>query len=90
MQIVKVDTETGEFKTWKENEFTFPGEAQFVSRPGAVSEDDGVLLAAVTDVRKGTPDFLLVLDAKDLSEIARAEVDVHVPNVIHGIFVPNQ
>ncbi|XP_067003223.2 beta,beta-carotene 15,15'-dioxygenase [Anabrus simplex] len=85
--VLKVDAETGETKTWKENEYTYPGEPQFVSRPGAVDEDDGVLLTAVTDVRKEHPDFLLVLNAEDLTEIARAEVNVHIPNVLHGIFV---
>lgn len=87
--LLKVDVETGDVKTWKENEFTYPGEVQFVPCPGSASEDDGILLATVTDVRKGEPDFLLVLDAKSFTELARAEVTVHIPNVIHGIFLSN-
>lgn len=88
-QLIKVDVETGDAKTWKESEYMYPGEVQFVPCPGSSSEDDGILLAAVTDVRKGEPDFLLVLDAKNLTEVARAEVTVHIPNVIHGLFLPS-
>lgn len=87
--LIKVDVETGDVKTWRENEYTYPGEVQFVPCPGSASEDDGVLLATVTDVRKGESDFLLVLDAKSFTEVARAEVTVHIPNVIHGLFLPN-
>jgi beta,beta-carotene 9',10'-dioxygenase len=87
-QLIKVDVETGDVKTWRESEYTYPGEAQFVPCPGSASEDDGILLATVTDVRKGEPDFLLVLDAKSFTEVARAEVTVHIPNVIHGLFLP--
>ncbi|KDR21650.1 beta,beta-carotene 15,15'-dioxygenase-like [Zootermopsis nevadensis] len=87
--LIKVDVETGDAKTWKESEYMYPGEVQFVPCPGSSSEDDGILLAAVTDVRKGEPDFLLVLDAKNLTEVARAEVTVHIPNVIHGLFLPS-
>ncbi|GFG28821.1 hypothetical protein Cfor_02008, partial [Coptotermes formosanus] len=81
--LLKVDTETGDIKTWKENQYTYPGEVQFVPCPGSSSEDDGILLATVNDVRRGEPDFLLVLDAKSFTEIARAEVTVHVPSGIH-------
>lgn len=88
-QLVKVDVETGDVKTWKESEYMHPGEVQFVPCPGSASEDDGILLAAVTDIRKGEPDFLLVLDAKNLTEVARAEVAVDIPNVLHGLFIPS-
>jgi len=86
--LIKVDTDTGDIKMWKENQYTYPGEVQFVPCPGSSSEDDGILLATVTDTRRGEPDFLLVLDASSFTEIARAEVTVHVPNAIHGIFLP--
>lgn len=34
------------------------------------------------------PGFLLVLDAKTLSELARAEVSVNIPVTLHGMFNP--
>lgn len=48
----------------------------------------GVLLSVV--VKPGTEKaaFLLVLDAKTLSELARAEVRVNIPVTLHGMFNP--
>jgi beta,beta-carotene 9',10'-dioxygenase len=57
----------------------------FVARPDAEREDDGVLLSVVLDARSETS-FLLVLDASDLSELARAEVPHHIPFGFHGQF----
>lgn len=78
---------TGAVLTWKEHDEVIPGEAAFVPRPGATEEDDGVLVAGVTDTREGKRDFLVVLNAKTLQEIARAEVDAHVPHLIHALFL---
>ncbi|RZF43304.1 hypothetical protein LSTR_LSTR001565 [Laodelphax striatellus] len=86
--LVKVDTRTGCVDTWKESESIFPGEPQFVQSPNPLAEDDGILLSCVTDLRANMQDFLLILDARTMTEIARAEVDCHVPNVIHGLFIP--
>ncbi|XP_046405913.1 beta,beta-carotene 15,15'-dioxygenase-like [Ischnura elegans] len=88
--IVKVNTLTGEVTTWKEGPYTFAGEVQFIPRTSGstqVEEDDGILLSCITDIRREEPDYLLILNAKDLTEIARAEVSVQVPIAIHGIFI---
>jgi beta,beta-carotene 9',10'-dioxygenase len=83
-QIVKVDV--AERSTIAHSEANcFPGEPVFVSRPGADREDDGVLLSVVLDAAAGRS-FLLVLDAGDLSEIARAEAPHHIPFGFHGQF----
>jgi carotenoid cleavage dioxygenase-like enzyme len=58
----------------------------FVARPQAEREDDGVLLSVVLDAAAGTS-FLLVLDAADLSERARAQVPYHIPFGFHGQFM---
>lgn len=34
------------------------------------------------------PAFLLILSATDLTEIARAEVDVMIPVTLHGMYKP--
>ncbi len=52
---------------------------------GPALEDDGVLLSVVLDADAGTS-FLLVLDARDLSELARAEAPHHIPFGFHGQF----
>lgn len=50
-----------------------PGEPVFVPSPEHRGEDDGVCLSVVLDAARGTS-FLLVLDAADFGELARAEV----------------
>jgi beta,beta-carotene 9',10'-dioxygenase len=57
----------------------------FVARPDAEHEDDGVLLSVVLD---GSADssFLLVLNAADLTEVARAQAPHHIPFSFHGQF----
>jgi carotenoid cleavage dioxygenase-like enzyme len=57
----------------------------FVADPGADGEDEGVLLSIVLDGRKGNS-FLVVLDARSLEELARAEVPHHIPFGFHGQF----
>jgi beta,beta-carotene 9',10'-dioxygenase len=88
--IVKVDTLEHSTTSWSAPN-CYAGEPVFVARPGAASspqkenEDDGVLLSVVLDARAGTS-FLLVLDARDLSELARAEAPHHIPFGFHGQF----
>ncbi|HEY2216329.1 MAG TPA: carotenoid oxygenase family protein, partial [Solirubrobacteraceae bacterium] len=79
-----IDTHDGSALSWSESG-CFPGEPVFVARPGAEREDDGVLLSVVLDVVAETS-FLLVLDAADLSELARASVPHHIPFGFHGQF----
>ena len=83
-RIAKVDTETGHTISWSEPG-CYPGEPVFVAEPGGESEDDGVLLSVVLD-GGAERSFLLVLDAGDLSELARAEVPHHIPFGFHGQF----
>ena len=47
-------------------------------------EDDGVLLSVVLDASRRTS-YLLVLDARDMSELARASVPHHIPFGFHGL-----
>jgi beta,beta-carotene 9',10'-dioxygenase len=60
--------------------FLFQSEPVFVEKPNPTSEDDGVLLTMVLSDKQN--DFLSVLDAKTLEEIARAEL----PNDVKGKF----
>ena len=83
-RIVKADVVERRSTTWSE-EGCFPGEPVFVAAPDADGEDEGVLLSIVLDGRKGNS-FLLVLDARSLDELARAEVPHHIPFGFHGQF----
>jgi beta,beta-carotene 9',10'-dioxygenase len=70
--------------SWAESG-SYPGEPVFVARPEAQGEDDGVLLSVVLDSVAGSS-FLLILDATDLGELARARVPHHIPFGFHGQF----
>ncbi len=83
-RIVKADLEHRETSTWSEPG-CFPGEPVFVAAPGAADEDEGVLLSVVLDSEAGRS-FLLVLDAHDLRELARAEAPHQIPFGFHGQF----
>jgi len=83
-RIVRADLADGTTTEWSEPG-QYPGEPVFVARPGAEDEDDGVLLSVVLDSRKGNS-HMLVLDARDLTELARAEAPHHIPFGFHGQF----
>ena len=83
-RIVKVDVERRESSEWSEDG-RYPGEPVFVAAPEARDEDGGVLLSVVFDAERGNS-FLLVLDAHNLEELARAEVPHHIPFGFHGQF----
>ena len=72
-----------------ENTVTWPSEPVFVEKPGAKEEDDGVILTLVLGDKY---DFLIVLDAKTLEEIGRAELpeNVKATYTFHGFFTDNK
>ncbi len=52
-------------------------------------EDNGVIVSVVLDtIRKIS--YLLFLDARTMTEIARADISTHIPLTCHGFFEPNQ
>ncbi|KAI5608599.1 beta,beta-carotene 15,15'-monooxygenase, partial [Silurus asotus] len=84
-KIAKVDTVRKTHLEWAEED-CFPSEPKFVASPGAVDEDDGVILSSVVSVNPQKSPFMLVLDAKTLKEIARASVNTFVHLDLHGVF----
>jgi beta,beta-carotene 9',10'-dioxygenase len=81
-QIVKADVAERRTAVWEEPG-SYPGEPVFVAAPDAEAEDEGVLLSVVLNGERGNS-FLLVLDARSLDELARAEVPHHIPFGFHG------
>lgn len=68
-----------------------PSEPIFVPRPGAIEEDDGVVLVIELDGVKGRS-ALVIIDAQSFQEIGRAEVDgggFVVPHHFHGAWCGN-
>lgn len=82
----KTDVRTGECVVWERHAHT-PGEAIFVPDPNGTAEDEGALLSMVLDGLTGRS-YLLCLDARDLSEIGRADVDVPMALGLHGVHLP--
>ncbi|KAF2624929.1 beta,beta-carotene 9',10'-dioxygenase [Macroventuria anomochaeta] len=82
--IAKFDNITQTSIFW-ECEGHTPGEPIFVADPEGKAEDDGVLLTVVLDgyVERS---YLLVLRARDLMELGRAEVPGPVAFGFHGAF----
>lgn len=86
-QLVKLDTVSKAKKTWYEPG-RFPSEPVFIERPGAKDEDDGVIVSAVVGTG-GQSSFLLVLNAADFTELARATIPGRLPQSLHGNFFPD-
>ena len=77
--------------SWHE-ENCFPSEAQFVPKPTKAGEDKiteedaGVLISIVMDSARATS-FVLVLNAQDLSVLARVELNKLIPlSFAHGSY----
>lgn len=83
-RLVKIDAESGDSVVWQESG-CLAGEPVFVADPEGSAEDDGVLLSLVLD-GSAERSMLLVLDARDMSELARAEISRPVPPGFHGNF----
>ncbi|XP_045495343.1 carotenoid isomerooxygenase-like [Colias croceus] len=85
--LVKVNTDTGDVITWKETN-SYPSEPVFIPRPGAVDEDDGVLVSAVLWSDDENAIDLIVLDARTMQELGRAKFRTPspAPKCLHGWF----
>lgn len=62
-----------------------PGEAMFISRPGGVEEDDGVLVGTVYD-GPSQQSYLNILDARSMHQIAKAYLPFFLPFPLHSNF----
>lgn len=80
--IIKFDCETKEICLWADHGHS-PGEPIFVANPGGVNEDDGVLLSVVLDGFR-EHSYLLCLDARNLTELGRANMKGAVGFGFHG------
>ncbi|KAF9070227.1 carotenoid oxygenase [Rhodocollybia butyracea] len=84
--IIKLDMQNinGGHKLWGIAGYT-PSEPIFVPRPGAETEDDGVVLTVVLDGIRGKS-MLVILNAQDMTECARAEMETVFPIGFHGVW----
>nr|XP_048293311.1 beta,beta-carotene 15,15'-dioxygenase isoform X1 [Myodes glareolus] len=87
-KILKYDVLTKSSLKWGE-ECCWPAEPVFVPTPGAKDEDDGVILSAIVSTDPQKLPFLLILDAKTFTELARASVHADLHLDLHGLFIPD-
>jgi carotenoid cleavage dioxygenase-like enzyme len=66
---------------------TYSGEVVFSPRPGSTADDDGWLVTVLTDIRERASS-LVVLDARELREVARARLPIQVPLGFHAEWAP--
>lgn len=83
-KLLKIDVKSGQSLEWSAADHHC-SEAIFVPDPASNSEDAGSLLSVCHDGATGKS-FLLVLDAKNMTEVARAYSPMHVPAGFHGGF----
>ncbi|XP_039751463.1 carotenoid isomerooxygenase [Pararge aegeria] len=90
-RIIKVDTETGNYKQWYEPQ-CYPSEPIFIPHPDAKDEDDGVLLSSVLWGDNDHAVTLIVLNAKNLEEMARVDFTTpsQTPRCFHGWYFPDR
>jgi beta,beta-carotene 9',10'-dioxygenase len=83
--IVKIDLERGDAVSFSEPATIF-GEPLFAAGPGAVGEDDGVLLTVGSD-RDAASSMLAIIDARTMALLAAARVPSAIPLGFHGSFL---
>ena len=88
--LIKVDVETKEAKTWvRDHDMQIAAEPVFVPKPDAIDEDDGVVLAPVVNFKESEQPFVVVLDARTFTEIARCKIQQRLPLGFHAQFYNN-
>lgn len=81
--LLKVDLLDKSVKRWSVHGQT-AGEAIFIADPDSTEEDGGILLTVVLDGIAGKS-YLLALDAKDLTEVGRANANGAIGFGFHGL-----
>jgi len=82
--IQKINVQSGHIQLWKKDHY-YPGEAIFVARDNATSEDDGVLLSIVYHAGMQCS-LLAIIDAITMQDIAEVFLPFHLPFGLHGHF----
>ncbi|MBD2343824.1 carotenoid oxygenase family protein [Anabaena subtropica] len=89
--IIKYDLHNGKSQTHEYGQGRYGGEAVFVARPGAKSEDDGWLVTYVYDHAEESSE-LFVVNAQDVNSepVARVLLPQRVPYGFHGAWVSEE
>ncbi|MFN9710551.1 MAG: carotenoid oxygenase family protein, partial [Bacteroidota bacterium] len=82
--LVKIDCSNGNAYYWHQED-CYPGEPFFQPSPHSINDEDGILISIVLDAAK-EKSFLLLLDATNMQEIARASLPEAIVYGFHGEF----
>ncbi|GAV65543.1 RPE65 domain-containing protein, partial [Cephalotus follicularis] len=83
--LTKIDLLEKKVKNWYD-EGAVPSEPFFVARPGAIEEDDGVVISMVSE--QNGDGYAVLLDGSTFEEIAKAKFPYGLPYGLHGCWVP--
>lgn len=83
--IIKINIPTWEHKQFRKP-WCFFGEPIFIASPDATSEDDGVLISTWLKP-DSNESFLVILEAKTMTEIAYCTSQHIIPLWLHGTFI---
>jgi all-trans-8'-apo-beta-carotenal 15,15'-oxygenase len=81
--ITKIDLVTKERQNWTAAPTGFVSEPVFVAKPQSQSEDDGWLITLVYEGDRNETD-VVILNAIDLSVVAKLHLPHHLPYGLHG------
>jgi beta,beta-carotene 9',10'-dioxygenase len=84
-KLIKLDLIDNDVLDWQEDS-CFPGEAVYIPQNNNAEEDNGIVLSVVLNA-KNQNSFLLMLDAKNMQELARATIPNIMPFGFHGQFI---
>lgn len=84
-RLVKYNLAERSATTWAPDGEAYPGEPLFEAAPGADGEDTGVIVTTLLDADAERTD-LVVLDAREMTELARATGVHRLPYGFHGQF----
>jgi beta,beta-carotene 9',10'-dioxygenase len=83
-QLIKIDLNSARHHIWQ-CKGCYPTEPVFIAKPNSKDEDDGIILSLVLDAL-AQKSFVVILDAKNLKEIARIYAPHHIPFTVHSKF----
>jgi all-trans-8'-apo-beta-carotenal 15,15'-oxygenase len=86
-RITKYDFQQRSFQSMLMPASRICGEALYIPRPSAQAEDDGWLAYLGYDVDRDES-FLELLDARDMTFVARIWAGLYLPQGFHGLYLP--
>lgn len=86
--IAKLDTTSGDVKTWMPEEFEFCGEPMYAPSTNSDAREDGGYIVTILYNGKAKESEMVILSAQDLSLQTRIPLGIAIPHGLHGCFCP--